>query len=325
MKNLYSLLLSLTLLLGLCACGQAAATWQEQYDLGVKYLSDGNYEEAIIAFTAAIEIDPQQPLAYIGRGDAYIGSGETEENLAAAQVDYEQAIALDETNPEVYLKAAEVYLALDMKEAARNILKQGYEITHDDNLRSQMERISLARTERDPGELNGQDGYVITTYNDDGWPIQQKWYYIDDAPGSVYLYEYNENGILMGVERQQPSEGPPYSSYAYNLKGQRVRDITYYENHITENEYYYDNLSGVVKVNMHITGDAMIETELSYTMESPENSIRIGGYSYSIEESQLVSYYISESKPFTEAGQIYTDQVKWTEFNADGTIKVRNE
>lgn len=30
-------------------------TWQEQYDLGLRYLSEGNYEEAIIAFTAAIE------------------------------------------------------------------------------------------------------------------------------------------------------------------------------------------------------------------------------------------------------------------------------
>ena len=37
--------------------------WQEQYDLGVRYLSDGNYEDAIIAFTAAIEIDPKKPQA----------------------------------------------------------------------------------------------------------------------------------------------------------------------------------------------------------------------------------------------------------------------
>lgn len=35
------------------------ASWQEQYDLGVRYLSEGNYEEAILAFTAAIEIDPK--------------------------------------------------------------------------------------------------------------------------------------------------------------------------------------------------------------------------------------------------------------------------
>ena len=48
-----------TILTMLNACGQnTEAQWQEQYDLGVRYLSEGNYEEAIIAFTAAIEIDP---------------------------------------------------------------------------------------------------------------------------------------------------------------------------------------------------------------------------------------------------------------------------
>lgn len=43
--------------------------WQEQYDLGVRYLNDGNYEEAIIAFTAAIEIDPKKPQAYDKRSE----------------------------------------------------------------------------------------------------------------------------------------------------------------------------------------------------------------------------------------------------------------
>lgn len=44
-----------------CAQNEAALTWQEQYDLGVRYLSEGNYEQAVIAFTAAIEIDLKRP------------------------------------------------------------------------------------------------------------------------------------------------------------------------------------------------------------------------------------------------------------------------
>ena len=79
----------------LSACGQSGPTWQEQYDLGVRYLSEGNYEEAIIAFTAAIEIDPKRPQAFIGRGDAYTGTG-TEESLTAAISDYKEALTLDE-------------------------------------------------------------------------------------------------------------------------------------------------------------------------------------------------------------------------------------
>lgn len=68
------------LLLGLCACGQkeTAPTWQEQYDLGIRYLSEGNYEEAIIAFTAAIEIDPKRPEGYLSLAEAYTGAGDAD-------------------------------------------------------------------------------------------------------------------------------------------------------------------------------------------------------------------------------------------------------
>lgn len=79
MKRIARLVAMLLLLIGLCACGASTeAQWQEQYDLGVRYLSEGNYEEAVIAFTAAIEIDPKRPEAYNGAADAYIGLGNYE-------------------------------------------------------------------------------------------------------------------------------------------------------------------------------------------------------------------------------------------------------
>ena len=73
----------LLLTLSLCACGGGAeqSIWQEQYDLGVRYLSQGNYEEAVIAFTAAIEIDPKQVDAYIGLAQAYTAQGDAQRAL----------------------------------------------------------------------------------------------------------------------------------------------------------------------------------------------------------------------------------------------------
>lgn len=70
MRRICSWFLTIVLVLGLCACGQQGGgaggdDWQSQYDLGVRYLSEGNYEEAVIAFTAAIEIDPNRPEAYV--------------------------------------------------------------------------------------------------------------------------------------------------------------------------------------------------------------------------------------------------------------------
>ena len=65
MRRMECALLAALLVLGLCGCGQrpaaaassAGGTWQEQYDLGMKYLEDGRYAEAVEAFTAAIQID----------------------------------------------------------------------------------------------------------------------------------------------------------------------------------------------------------------------------------------------------------------------------
>ena len=80
-KRWMMIVLVLCLTMSLLACGkktddesealqtQAQMTWQEQYDLGLRFLSEGDYEAAILAFTAAIEIDPMQAEAYIGLAD----------------------------------------------------------------------------------------------------------------------------------------------------------------------------------------------------------------------------------------------------------------
>lgn len=80
---------SLLLALVLCACG-AGSQWQEQYDLGTRYLDEGNYEEAVIAFTAAIEIDPKRPEAYVGAATAYTALGERQ--LAIEMLDKAEAL-----------------------------------------------------------------------------------------------------------------------------------------------------------------------------------------------------------------------------------------
>lgn len=122
----------------LSACGQQDLTWQEQYDLGVRYLSEGNYEEAIIAFTSAIEIDPKQALAYVGRGDAYVGSGEMEETLSTAQADYEIAIELDGMCSTAYLGLAEISILQNDVNNAILILQKGLDATGDSALQQKI-------------------------------------------------------------------------------------------------------------------------------------------------------------------------------------------
>ena len=89
MKQFTCVFLTIILLLTLAACSKApeadpadgAPGWQTQYDLGVRYLSEGNYEEAILAFEAAIEIDPKNANAYRKLAEAYEKTGDEDAAL----------------------------------------------------------------------------------------------------------------------------------------------------------------------------------------------------------------------------------------------------
>ena len=116
MKRFFYILLAALLLLTLAACQKApeaaepadeAPGWQAKYDLGVRYLSEGNYQEAIIAFTAAIEIDPKRAEAFLGRGDTY----EKLVDLERAAADYRVALELEpNADAEIKLKKWEAEL-----------------------------------------------------------------------------------------------------------------------------------------------------------------------------------------------------------------------
>lgn len=162
MKRMGNIAVIFSLLLILCSCGQPAEvlSWQEQYDLGVRYLSEGNYAKAIIAFTAAIEIDPKLTDAYIGRGNAYVGSGETDENLAAALADYEMAIGLDETNADAYLGLVDVYIRRGEYEKAMEILKETLDKTGaDQSITDKLAELESGNVTDSSGNVRRRSGY----------------------------------------------------------------------------------------------------------------------------------------------------------------------
>lgn len=229
--KIISLLIGATLLFSLCACaatqseGQTAeisqgSTWQEQYDLGVRYLSEGNYEEAIIAFTSAIEIDPKQAQAYVGRGDACVLLGETEDNLIAAKADYETALSIDETLVEAYQNLAQLYLTLDESDNAVKILKQGYALTGDEALRKALDSvISKASDEGSNGyDNNGIVNFLGKTMED----VVERYgneYSAGNYEGSTYIayediatfffgaiVEYPDNNAVINIISLSSSE-----------------------------------------------------------------------------------------------------------------------
>lgn len=119
------------------AAEKAAPTWQSQYDLGVRYLSNGNYEEAILAFNAAIEIDPKNAETYEQRGNAYWelaqnaqGSEQTEAYRCAAE-DYESAMKWGSETDVLYRRAADSYYGAQDYEKAESYYEKLLEKDED--------------------------------------------------------------------------------------------------------------------------------------------------------------------------------------------------
>lgn len=135
-KALFLLLAAAAMLF--CACTAApdtaepaneimqAPSWQAQYDLGVRYLSEGNYEEAIIAFTAAIEIEPKQAELYLYRARAYNAIGDSN-----AQIDYETALLLDDTLVEAYRALIWIYREAEEYDKLADLLERARAATGD--------------------------------------------------------------------------------------------------------------------------------------------------------------------------------------------------
>ena len=179
-------MLLLTMLL--CACGDGShpaavptptvtpevLSWQDQYDLGLRYLSEGSYEEAVLAFTAAIDIDPKRAEAYVGRGDAYVGwAGTLDPETQAAEIsryyenaeaDYLTAIDLDALVAAVYSKLADLYLLLGNTDAALAILERGIEATEDEALAQKLQELKRPEGASDTVTV---EGYIFMSDRDD--------------------------------------------------------------------------------------------------------------------------------------------------------------
>ena len=140
MKKLVAIIIVITISLSLVSCGsakQSEMSWQDYLDLGQKYLLDGDYEQAIVAFEKAIEIEPNNVEAYIGLASAYIAIGDTENAVAVLK----EALQIDDGAVTVYASLSEAYLMQDDYDSAIDILQKGYEKTQDEAIQDKIEEL----------------------------------------------------------------------------------------------------------------------------------------------------------------------------------------
>lgn len=81
------------MVISMVACGtESAESLDEFIVLGTQYLLDGNYEEAVVAFDKAINVDGKCIIAYVGKADANLGL----ENYPEAESVFSKIIEIDE-------------------------------------------------------------------------------------------------------------------------------------------------------------------------------------------------------------------------------------
>ena len=306
----------------IATCGKSTEEkWQEQYDLDQQYLLEENYEEAIVTFTSAIEIDPNQMGAYIGRGNAYVLSGETEEHLAQALADYQYVLKLDEENAEAYLGIADVYIRQGDYDTALEILNEGLEKNgENEEIAAKIEEIEsgnimdssgFARRERrydsegnlrwyldftydEKGRKTSVTSYTFSgdqidqvslEYDEDGHQLVQYWWSDDGRLGEI-VCQYDASGDLVREETYDGQELSSYSVYEYDeSNGQRARK-----------DYYPDgSLHRVTKYEYNKQGQVIKQSE--YDSKGELTVIRTTEYN-SFGEKISESGYDAEGKLF---------------------------
>lgn len=93
----------------------------DQLELGRKYLEEMDYEQAIVAFEAAISIDPKCEEAYLSLADIYVAQGTGDAG--------------------VYLPGADIYVAQEYVEKAMEILEEGYSQTGSETISTRLDEL----------------------------------------------------------------------------------------------------------------------------------------------------------------------------------------
>lgn len=324
------------------SCGKTVeAKWQEQLDLGMRYLEELDYDNAILAFTKAIEVDPNRSEAYVERAKLYVQRGE-EGDLALAAADYEKAIELGEETVDVFLALASIYEEQGDLEKALAIIQQGYDLTGAPELSQKLQEMQETG-EPEGAELEGEaetsdpasqrqplegypkterydydDGsYRIYEYNEFGQLIQETYYLADDTLDRSYEYTYNEAGYRTRevYTNENPSDSGSNSTVT-NYSGdalERKLDETIYwvSGSINHFEYAYQGLQVSIYARHELADGTVIEAVVPYTMEAEENRVSWGGAGWSSEGLRRldVREYDSEG-----------NEIKEVSLNPDGSI-----
>ena len=125
--------------------GAIAPKLHDKYlDTGIKYLMDGQYEEAILAFDKAIKIEPKTTEARVYQAKAYIGNEELDKAVDVLK----QAQNIDKTNEKLLKEIIKILNGID-SDIAYEFLDRFVQSIGKDNISEEIKDI-LDSSNEDP-------------------------------------------------------------------------------------------------------------------------------------------------------------------------------
>ncbi len=142
---------------------------EEQLALGDRYLDEMNYDMAVSAYKAALEIEPTNAKAYLGLADAYVGQGKFEEAIDNLARGYELTAdsQILECEVNTILDWADKLFSEEELEYAIKVLREGLERTADERISKRISEIeSYARQQEEQKQREEETRKRQSVYDD---------------------------------------------------------------------------------------------------------------------------------------------------------------
>lgn len=218
MKRIISIMMCAILLMAILAsCGKTQKLSATEFlDLGEKYLSELNYEQAIIQFLGVIEVEPKNVRAYLGGADAYLHLDKQSDavNLLTGGVETTDSQSLknalkgvEKSVIEGYIAIAEAYEAEGWHDKALEILHRVYEETGDEVIGRKLGIVEASKIEF-------RDDYIIKWKDAEFERLIRE--YLDKESGDIHYDDVKliENIEIWGDVIIKQSDAEPDSSWS---------------------------------------------------------------------------------------------------------------
>ena len=133
MKNIMNTSIRLLLIILLSFLFSCATTQQEQveskdaktnYLLGMTHIQTGDFNQAILYFNKAIELDPTEPVFYSNRGAAYAAKGRNDQAIS----NWTKALEINPKFSSAYYNRGRTFCAMKQYDKAIHDLDKALEI-----------------------------------------------------------------------------------------------------------------------------------------------------------------------------------------------------